>query len=51
MYLVYHGMRPENQKIENSQISLDFNDITVISFIWVIFGVESEFRVILLRFK
>ena len=41
-----HGMRPGNQKIENCQISLD-----VIWCIWVILGVESEFRVILLFFS
>ena len=47
MYLVYHGMRPEKQKIENRQINLDFNEIWCM---WVILGVESEFRVILLFF-
>ena len=47
MYLVYHGMQPEKQKIENRQISSDFNEIWGI---WVIFGVESEFLVISLFF-
>ena len=49
MYLVYHGtmhsMQPEKQKIENRQMSSDFNEI---SGIWVIFGEESEFLVIFL---